>query len=608
MNTKRKTLFIQLAGLFICIACAVVGILWQANSTGEEQEEAILPSEQNQLVPQPPQHIEEYDPLDDIEDVKLPQADKESQLDYYTLTGYYNLTEPLLESGYSLSQNVFEPSLTRVALVPTRIDFPKELSQTDRVVQKPVTTEANRGGYYTEYEKVREDCPVLTPYYGYIIYTTKEKTMLMNSSCHILLDNIRGYEPAYMTDLCGNPLFVKDGKYYFFYSGKDYKGAAYSNVTKDTLKELDPTAPTAYEYFIYDKEQLHNLFVTNDFPNESNMTGMAYNLPNYAAMVEYKVDERTVIDQKLPSPIYTGGDGVLYKFPAYTYEKVWMKTVNDQSYYRYGVSEILWGYMDQKGNVVIKPQYKKAFDFNDGLAVVLDKHNHLCVINERGNTVYNAYNEVYYFSELGDLKVRDGHYLPDTFGKETLGMLNYDSGFIRMRRKLIDTANGYITKWEDSVLCDKEGKVVNIPSDCELISYSDGVMLLKKGTSYGYMNTNGAWITEPELKYAEPFCEGLAVMGYSADRLGVIDTQGNKVLYSVYSYISSCSGGVITAYSKEGGWTVFNKLEKSSGDETEEARNPIIDLKIRAIAEAKAEYYAPKEAEETTAAVKEDKK
>ncbi len=588
MNRKTKTTLIQLTGLLLCLVCACAGVFWHISKTNVTEN---VPDSSGVSLPENDLTADTktaYDPIAHIENVVINDEADIKTYDYYESAKNYNMASSLKSNGYNLSDNSFRDDDCKVGVVSSKLKFPTEFSQVKRKAVRPVVKETYRG-YVTENETVTEDCPLLVPYYGYVIYTTSGGAKLLDGDLNVIVDNFNGYTPAYTTDYSGNPLFRREDKYYFYYDGREYDGPAYSRIDNSSFSQMPSTAPDAYKYFTYDIDMLNNLFVTNDFTNEANMKGIVYILPEYSGMVEFAVDEDTLFDIMVPSAVHNKENGKLFRFPSYTYTKKEEYKIDDKPYYSYKVTEVLWGYMNADGNVVIEPRYKKAYNFSeDGLAVVEDKQGHIYVIDEGGNTVYNYYNNSYAFPELGIRYSRDGHYPPDTFGTESTGMLYYDQGYVRMRRKLVDVENGYIVKRDLSTLVDSNGKTLNIPLDCSIEGYSDGVMLIKRRDKYGYMRADGSWLIEPQLAYAKPFSEGLAVMGYANDKLGVIDTEGNIILYPMYSHIESCSGGVITAYSPVGGWSVFNKMSKAG---EMKVINPIVALKERAIAEARDKYY-----------------
>ena len=114
-------------------------------------------------------------------------------------------------------------------------------------------------------------------------------------------------------------------------------------------------------------------------------------------------------------------------------------------------------------------------------------------------------------------------------------------------------------------MMDKNGKEFPLPEGYDIVSYSDGVILLTRDGKYGYMDYTGAWIAQPIYDFAQPFYEGLAVVGFGeGDRL-MIDTEGNIVIpMGAYDYISNASSGVIAAWRDGHGWDILHKMAKFS--------------------------------------------
>lgn len=218
----------------------------------------------------------------------------------------------------------------------------------------------------------------------------------------------------------------------------------------------------------------------------------------------------------------------------------------------------LWGYKDAAGNVVIEPSYLKAFNFNEnGLAAVVTTDGTQVFINRYGQVVLDAYGTIYYHREL---YAYDGWYPPEIYTEDNLGMFYFDSGLVRVRRKVVHyTYNHYILEDADTLI-DSSGKTFNIPSGYTLEAYSEGVLLLSRDGKYGYMDVTGSWLTGLIYTYARPFHEGLAVCGFEEMYVGMIDREGNFAVPMVYDYLSDLSMGIFTAYSPALGWQVFAKL------------------------------------------------
>ena len=172
-----------------------------------------------------------------------------------------------------------------------------------------------------------------------------------------------------------------------------------------------------------------------------------------------------------------------------------------------------------------------------------------------------------------NLHLTDPAQMQTAFAGETYSKRNVEApSDIAARHNSVLAINGDYYNYKDNnkmivysseeVLLDTKGEQFPIPVDYELNGYSDGILLLEKDGVFGFMDTTGAWIAEPIYTYAEAFYEGLAVLKTADGRYGLIDTNGNIVLPFGYEHISSCSDGVVVAYSDENGWEIFKKMTK----------------------------------------------
>jgi len=96
------------------------------------------------------------------------------------------------------------------------------------------------------------------------------------------------------------------------------------------------------------------------------------------------------------------------------------------------------------------------------------------------------------------------------------------------------------------------------------------MILLHKNGNYGFMNYKGEWVIQPVYTYAEPYHEGLAVIGFTDGKKAMVDTSGNVVIPFAYKHISNVSSGVIALYDEETGWQVAYKMTKPAPAETPE--------------------------------------
>ena len=245
-----------------------------------------------------------------------------------------------------------------------------------------------------------------------------------------------------------------------------------------------------------------------------------------------------------------------------------------EQYYTTSV-ETLWGYRDAEGNVVLEAQYFFAHPFNrNGLAAVGIYSEQLetvvlVFINRQGTVKINVAGQQIYRSDRDYRLMYNGYYPSASNDSDSIGSYYFDDGYVRVRRVMVDcrkiwnasyTKTVYSASYDEDILLDSAGKEFPIPDGYTLRAYSDGILLLEKDGYFGYMSNTGKWIAQPVYTYAEPYRQGLGVIGYADGVRGMLDTAGGLVIPFEYTYVSSCSRGVITAYSAEEGWSLFNLM------------------------------------------------
>ena len=164
----------------------------------------------------------------------------------------------------------------------------------------------------------------------------------------------------------------------------------------------------------------------------------------------------------------------------------------------------LYGFMNVKGTIVVKPQYVGAREFSEGMAAVAVQDGEDNVkygfVNHTGKLVIPAkYTDVSNFSDGVALAQLDG-------------------------------------KW---LLIDKNGKTVakcNELDDYNYISVSDfheGLAMFSADEKYGYINKQGKIAIRPSFDYAKDFKDGLAMVATMTEtedaniyRIGYIDKNG----------------------------------------------------------------------------------
>ena len=357
------------------------------------------------------------------------------------------------------------------------------------------------------YETEEYDVPAIELYMGYILVNNRKTTYLYSPDGFRLFayDSTKA-KPAYTRDKDGNPLFL-------------YRSSAKSE----------------YHYVMVGEED----FVPSDYDDTLHGRGLYF---DYSPA--FGISDNNLI--RVVKPITT------------------VNVALDGT--ETAVDSILWAYGFNSNWRRTTFRFQTAFDFSENMAAVTEEDGKLFYIGPYGYAPFYTEKQ-YYYSEW---YVQEYLLPPLTTGPESIGFYYYDHGLVRARRQVIDWAamhyrDVFRVAVDEDFMMDKNGKEFPLPEGYDIVSYSDGVILLTRDGKYGYMDYTGAWIAQPIYDFAQPFYEGLAVVGFGeGDRL-MIDTEGNIVIpMGAYDYISNASSGVVAAWRDGHGWDILHKMAKFS--------------------------------------------
>ena len=465
----------------------------------------------------------------------------------------------LVASGYTSTDLPYSSGSFLLAELTPDFTVPESFSIRTRVDQKleyqQLTDYAKFTPVYTDVENPR---PAIELYMGYIFVDNgKNLDVYSLSGKKIGTFNDKEYVPAYTRDSAGNPLFYKmttvesgqyDGEKIEFEVGKDKIYHDREPHEKDKtilvhgrLENKGEGEPMTEEVKTYYTLSGSGYFVGSEYDDSIEGRGLYFNYPAYYGIPDSNISLFAEVYDKYVQDI----DG-----------EIKMEHKVDWSFKKWDAA-------------ISEDKYERAYNFSEGLACVYTeayyKDGGMFFVGSNGQKAFptlKSYNNI-----NADRYVIDNYMPPITTGPESIGYFYYDHGYVRARYEVIDyynykDNNKMIVYSSEEVLLNTRGEQFPIPIDYELKGYSDGVLLLEKDGVFGFMDTTGAWIAEPIYTYAEAFYEGLAVLKTSDGRYGMIDTEGNIVLPFGYEYISSCSDGVVAAYSDENGWEIFKKMTK----------------------------------------------
>ena len=222
------------------------------------------------------------------------------------------------------------------------------------------------------------------------------------------------------------------------------------------------------------------------------------------------------------------------------------------------------GFLDLSGNWVIKPIYKMAKDFSEGLAEV-EKDGKWGFIDKTGKVVVEPqWDDVHEFSEgLAGVERDDKWGFIDKNGKVVIEpqwdvtggpYYIFSEGLASVKK---DGKSGYI---------DKTGKIVIEPQWGFVYGFSEGLAMVEKGRKWGFIDKTGKVVVEPEWDDARSFSDGLAAVEKDDNR-SMIDKTGKIIIGpqfgDVYDYekgyIRVGKGGKIGLMDKKGNWIIKPK-------------------------------------------------
>lgn len=157
-----------------------------------------------------------------------------------------------------------------------------------------------------------------------------------------------------------------------------------------------------------------------------------------------------------------------------------------------------WGFINRSGDVVIKPEYDDCYyQFREGLAAVK--------LNGKWGYI-DSENRMRIAARFDGAQSFKGGMAAVHVGRPFEGEGKW----------------GYI---------DMSGQYLFEPTDALSYSgFSDGLMPVRKGDKWGYLNTKGEWAIPSGFSDANDFSEGLAGVQAAESTAGFIDLNGNWVI------------------------------------------------------------------------------
>lgn len=186
-----------------------------------------------------------------------------------------------------------------------------------------------------------------------------------------------------------------------------------------------------------------------------------------------------------------------------------------------------FGYANSQDEVVIPPIYDSADDFLDGIALVRSGDKSGCIRNDGSSLLNIEYEEL--FRELGIkdfIRVKkDGQYGVYSISKNKVILpIEYEwIGTFTEGYAIVQKGNGGYS------FIDEYCKLIGTKNFDSVKPFNGGYAAVKKGKTWGFINTKGGYVIESIYTNVESFSEGVAVVQDNGGLFHYINTEGKSV-------------------------------------------------------------------------------
>jgi hypothetical protein len=220
---------------------------------------------------------------------------------------------------------------------------------------------------------------------------------------------------------------------------------------------------------------------------------------------------------------------------------------------RFKNDEGLWGYIDLKGQIKIKPKYKSCENFVDGKARVIDNDGSFCIIDKEAKILFTGKNRQTYASIIGDFipyKEEDGKFwgLMNLKGEKVIKDIKFTSIMPTSNDKLavsISDKEWGVIDLKGEYLGDLRAKFENNP-----LFASSGEIILNEDKKVKIFDKNGNIIKQlDDYEYIFPIGNDNYIAQQANKKLIIINEEGKElskddfeIAYSSFTNIFQAGG------------------------------------------------------------------
>jgi len=221
---------------------------------------------------------------------------------------------------------------------------------------------------------------------------------------------------------------------------------------------------------------------------------------------------------------------------------------DDAGFFRNGLARVensnKIGYIDRKGKIVIPIHYDDGTNFYEGKAFVVQPESYPLCIDKNGNTLFSLKDAKYAFGfSNGMAKIA----VEDEYGALKYGFVNekgemvivaqYDAarsfsdGFAAVK---IDEKWGFINK---------KGEIIIMPHFDHVHDFHNGLARFTNGEKWGFVDKNGNYAINPHFEWCEDFNNEYALV-QEGGKYGYVDKKGKYTIIPQFEWSSDFHNGL----------------------------------------------------------------
>ena len=201
-----------------------------------------------------------------------------------------------------------------------------------------------------------------------------------------------------------------------------------------------------------------------------------------------------------------------------------------------------WGYIDTLGNIVIAPQYEKAQNYQNEVALVKSNDKWGMIDPQGGTLIEPEFSDIKFIEKADNQLLRifsdsEQYGVIDSLGRVVADVIYQD--VLPCTEERIGARRS--SKWG---FLDTKGRAITEFKYEKIQPYSEGVAAVRYKRKWGFINTNGDLVIEHDFRKVGGFHDGLAAARKEGSTLGYINPKGEMVIPHTFHECSDFESGM----------------------------------------------------------------